>query len=225
MTSVAATADNRRAELGSSSRWILFSLAPLFLGGSWVAFGSSTGNLISSLSGYVVAQLLLVATTTDLLNRKIPNWATYPAFVWGLAINVVGHFAPNQSDWLGAVGLTQSIAGGFGILMIMFVIFSISGGGAGDVKLSACLGALLGWDIALDAMLYSFVVAGAGMLCYSIWVDGPLFIINSLGRAVLHWLLPTIVAPPQPQQSALLKKKFPLAPFFACGTCLGLYLT
>ncbi len=125
------------------------------------------------------------------------------------------------SQW-GDVGFANSMAGGCGLLALMFVIFSFSGGGAGDVKLVACLGALLGWEIGLTAVLHSFIVAGAVLICYSIWSFGPAFIARTLGRSVLHGLLPHWTAAPVSSQDNLLKKQFPLAPFFACGTMLTL---
>lgn len=225
MTTLAANATNRaKPNIAIGNHWIPFAIAPLVFGPAWVALLGTPERFTCSLAGFVLIALLLVATATDLLWRKIPNWATYPAFLWGLGINVTGYFLPDQTQWLGSVGLVQSLTGGFGVLLIMFVIFSISGGGAGDVKLSACLGVLMGLELALDALLYTFVVGGAGMLCYSIWRDGPLFMVTSLFRAVFHWLLPTIVAPPKERQTVLLKKKFPLAPFFTCGAILSLYI-
>lgn len=211
--------------------WWLFSLTPLVVSALWVALlpaglmgTGATAAVMSGVAGYVLVQLLLVVTVTDLHDRKIPNWATYPAFVYGLAINVLAYLMPGHADWLGAVGLGQSLAGGFGFLAIMFVIFSLSGGGAGDVKLSAGLGALLGWSVALDAMLYSFIVAGAAMVVFGIWTRGPLVLAQSLLRGAGHWFLPTKVRPPQKHQRELLRKRFPLAPFFACGTILAITL-
>ncbi|QDV66475.1 Type IV leader peptidase family protein [Rosistilla carotiformis] len=202
--------------------WGVSLAGPIVFATPWFLLGSPQMPPFGMTAG-VLTQLLLVSFFTDLSFRKIPNWATYTAFTWGLTINLLGYLMPEQQSWLGSVGLGQSFAGGFGLLGIMFVIFSISGGGAGDVKLSACLGALLGWDLALNAMLYSFVVAGAGMLCIAIWNQGPWALTTLLLRSVGSWLLPTVVLPPEPQQRALLKQKFPLAPFFAAGTLLALY--
>lgn len=184
---------------------------------------SPRGWWLSGIAVGVLIQLLAVSLVTDLSERKIPNWLTYTAFGWALLINVAGHWMPEHQWWLGSVGLGQSLAGGLGLLLIMFVIFSISGGGAGDIKLAACLGALLGWNLALNAMLYSFVFAGAGMLCVAIWMQGPLFIAIAFFRSVGHWILPTKISPPGDHQRAVLNKKFPLAPFFAAGTLLAIY--
>lgn len=209
-------------EMNRRSLWIASLIGPMLLGASWMATGGERPMLLG-LAGGVLALLLVVSVYTDLSFRKIPNWATYSAFAWAMLLNTAGHLLPSQSSWLGAVGLGQSLAGGFGLLAIMFVIFSISGGGAGDVKLSACIGGLLGWDLALNAMLYSFVFAGAGMLCVAIWMQGPWFITTAFFRSIGHWLLPNAVSPPDKQQREMLTQKFPLAPFFAAGTLLAIY--
>ena len=204
---------------------MLFGLAPILFGGLWISLHQGVENpLISGLAGYVLAQLLAVAVLTDLHSRRIPNWATYTAFLWGLAINTMAALTSQSATWLGAVGLQQSVIGGFGMLIIMFVMFSLSGGGAGDVKLTAALGALLGWNVALDALLYSFIVAGAGLLIYAIWVYGPVSILVAVGRGIGHRLMPLAIAPPPESQQQLLTQKFPLAPFFAAGTVIALYI-
>ncbi|MEZ6086505.1 MAG: A24 family peptidase [Pirellulaceae bacterium] len=225
-----AMMDESRHELVStktkalSNPWLLFSAGVAVGGAIWTATSVNTAyHPLTGISGYVLAQLLAVAVFTDLSNRKIPNWATYSAFVWALVLNVAAFIVPEQNHWLGSVGLTQSLAGGFGMLVIMFIMFSISGGGAGDVKMAACIGALLGWDLAVNAMLYGFVVAGAGLLCFTIWARGPLFIAQAILRTIGHKLLPAVIDPPVKQQSEMMKQKFPLAPFFAVGTLLAIY--
>ncbi len=204
--------------------WVIFSASVVCLGSIWATIPWQTSSpWIATFACYMITQLLMVCVATDLTERRIPNWATYPVFALGLAVNVVAHFLPSSAGFWGAVGLGQSLGGGFGMLAIMLVIFSLSGGGAGDVKLSACLGAVLGWRVAVDAMLYSFIVAGAAMLCYAIWVVGPWVLVSSATRGVLHWFLPMHVDPPGAMHSEFFRRKLPLAPFFACGTALALY--
>lgn len=212
----------RDLELTPASFWIASIIGPVIIGFLWAAITPPHG--FRGLTAGVLIQLLMVSVFTDLSYRKIPNWATYTAFGWGMVINLLAYWMPDNASWLGAVGLGQSLAGGFGLLLIMFVIFSISGGGAGDVKLAACLGALLGWDIALNAMLYSFVFAGAGMLCVAIWLQGPWFITSAFFRSLGHLVLPTLILPPAERQRAMLNTKFPLGPFFAAGTLMALYM-
>ena len=200
-----------------------FAVASLLGGMVWATVVPSE-FVLASVAGFVLVLLLVVCVTTDLKNRRIPNWATYSAFLIGLAINLVANQFPQWASWLGAVGVGESFAGGFGILAIMFVIFSLSGGGAGDVKLAASLGALLGWEMVLNAMLYSFIVAGAALACYAIWTIGPLELFDACFRSIGCRLLPGRIAPPPKQQRTLLRKQFPLAPFFASGVAIAIFL-
>jgi Flp pilus assembly protein protease CpaA len=206
------------------SGW-LFGLAPLVGGPLWVSVAAAvTGPQLGTFAGYLLVQLLGVVVIADVRGRIIPNWATYPCFAWGLGINALPLVWPSAGgSWLGAVGMGPSLAGGFGLLVVMLAIFSVSGGGAGDVKLAACLGALLGWQQGVDALLYSSIVGGACVLAYSIWTHGLLFLVRALVRQVGSTLLPGLVQRPQAEQRHLLLKRLPLAPFFAAGTLLAVY--
>lgn len=79
--------------------------------------------------------LVMVAAMTDVRSRRIPNWLTLSGILGGLVLHtVLGGFH----------GLTVSLAGmllGFGCY---FVFYCLRAMGAGDVKLMAAVGAILG---------------------------------------------------------------------------------
>lgn len=95
--------------------------------------------------------LVLACMITDVYQRRIPNCLTIPAVAAGLGFALLG----NGWDgvWLSVVG----IAVGFGLL---FLPFYFGGMGAGDVKLMAALGALLGASAIIQVFLYSAIVGG-----------------------------------------------------------------
>ncbi|MGE0755652.1 MAG: prepilin peptidase [Pirellulaceae bacterium] len=175
-------------------------------------------------SGMLLFALVATVSVTDLRWHTIPNWATYPAFAWAIVINGLAAVTNKAViDRLGAVGLSDSLLGAFLPFFFMLVIFSMTGGGAGDVKLTAALGALLGLDRAIQAILLSFIWAGGFALIRAIWVQGPVRLAGVAYRVVGHALTPLWVPPPSAEQRALLRQPMPLGPSFALGTSMVLF--
>lgn len=104
----------------------------------------------------VLTGVLVTAMFTDLRSSRIPNWLTFSAMGFAL----VGH------AWLGGIqGALFSLAGlvaGLGLFLILYASGSI---GAGDVKLMAAVGAMLGPYGALLSGLLAIMVGGVYALC------------------------------------------------------------
>jgi prepilin peptidase CpaA len=175
-------------------------------------------------AGAVLA-LLAVCTVTDLARHKIYNWATYTAALWALVLNACfpwgspdgGAFRP------GAVGLLGSLAGAAVIFVVMLIVFRLSGPrGAGDVKLAAALGAWLGLERGLAALIYTYIAAGVFLLCWVLWTEGPVKVATTLGRRLGSLVAPRYVSPPSAEQRLLLQKPVPMAAFFTAGTLAAL---
>jgi prepilin peptidase CpaA len=159
--------------------------------------------------------LFLVATATDVRGHKIYNWTTYPGIVAALALNAAGtvieyrqavsHFTIVKSQAegeppvedanlrmrriLGYVGLHDSLLGLAlcgGLMLAAFVFFP--GVGGGDVKLMAMLGAFLGLEHGLEALLWTFVLAACLGTIVLIWRVGALRLIGRVGRQILYIL-------------------------------------
>lgn len=166
-----------------------------------------------------------VAATTDANSRLIPNWITYTGILWGLGINGYQTWFGNESvgQMLGAIGLSDSLAGFAGLFFGLLVIFSFSGGGAGDVKLAGAIGSFLGLKVGFEAILISFV-------CCAVIV---------LGRTIIERAFPRLHRPADRQNDnaplsnvdgvemsnredvaeiSPFQASIPLAPFFAIGT-------
>jgi prepilin peptidase CpaA len=109
--------------------------------------------------GLVVA-LALIAGWTDWRSRRIPNWLTVPGFFVGIAANVLVN---------GLAGLKTSLLGaGLGLLVLLpFVLLRSLG--AGDWKLAGALGAFVGWEVILNLLMGSVLVAGVMALALVIY--------------------------------------------------------
>jgi len=100
-----------------------------------------------------------LSTVIDLRTRRIPNVLTGTTALVGLAIAAFG---------LGAVTFTQALAGlGVG-LIVMLPGHVIGATGAGDVKLFAALGTLLGPSGAIVAFFYTAIAGGALALAVAV---------------------------------------------------------
>jgi prepilin peptidase CpaA len=95
------------------------------------------------------------AAITDLRVRRIPNWLTLTVVLSGLAQSLTSWalISPKQS----LLGLVVGFA-------VTFLLYIVGGRGAGDVKLTAGIGAWLGpWPV-----LWVFVVAAIVSLVSSV---------------------------------------------------------
>jgi prepilin peptidase CpaA len=91
-------------------------------------------NLAQFIPGIAVA-VAATAAVTDVRERRIPNRLTYSAMIGGLALQAFLH---------GWRGLLLSLAGAciFGGVHLLFYLARLMG--AGDVKLAAALGCIIG---------------------------------------------------------------------------------
>ena len=160
-----------------------------------------------------------VATVTDLRDRKIYNWVTYPGILIALGLNSLGSLlmgwqisdATILASW-GMIGLGASLAGfllcGF-ILLVCYGLFRVGGG---DVKLIAMIGAFLGPERGLEVMLWTFVFGGCLGLIVLVWQVGP----GKLAAAAFRHLLWTLrLGYPQgltPAERSQLQPSLHLAP-------------
>ncbi len=192
------------------------------LGLSWV------GDVACSFSSALLTGVLLVASVTDLKERKIPNWLTYSALLWGLALNAVasGFLIPVAASplsvqaALGTVGLLDSLLGAACCFGLMLVGYLASGSGAGDVKLLAAVGAIGGVSQGVNTLLWGYLVAGTAIVLWQIAIGNAWSLASSLGRRVGSGLAPGWVAPPSAKEEAFLKRPFPLAAAFAAGALI-----
>lgn len=123
--------------------------------------------------------LILVAAVFDIRYRRIPNWLTVSGVVSGVALNAF--------LYQGLPGLKLSLAGlgvAFGCYLLLYLI---RGMGAGDVKLMAAIGAMVGFRDWFGIFLVTALIGGVvglalvlirGRLSKTLWNVG--FILSEL---------------------------------------------
>jgi len=102
----------------------------------------------------LASAVAVTAAMTDVRDRRIPNNLTYPAMIAGLALQTAVH---------GRHGLMLGLGGAllFGGCFLMFHL--VRAMGAGDVKLAAALGCIIGpsgsWQVMFATALAGGVLA------------------------------------------------------------------
>src|ERR1700756_5732754 len=94
----------------------------------------------------------VTAAMTDVRDRRIPNRLTYPAMIAGLVLQAAVH------GWRGLLlGLGGALLFG-GCFLIVHLVRAM---GAGDVKLAAALGCIIGPAASWQVMFTTAVAGGA----------------------------------------------------------------
>jgi Flp pilus assembly protein protease CpaA len=235
-TAAASLSDRTIASMMSKRNcWAAALALPLVAGPVWCLAWSLQYHWLGTLAGLVLLAVLAACTVTDIQRHRIYNWATYSAFLWALVINAVASAWPGEGEiltsissraaivgpkMLGGVGISQSLGGAALCFMITLIGYHLSARGAGDVKLAAALGALLGVHHGVFAVAYSYIVAAVAIIVWSAWVNGPLAIVKACFRTIGNLFGPLWPFPPSSSDTALLVRPIPLGPYFAIGTLL-----
>jgi prepilin peptidase CpaA len=105
-------------------------------------------DVVASATATAAASL---AAIVDLRSRRIPNWLTASLVLAGIALNV----------WrAGLAGGGLAVAGAALGLAILLPLYAIRAMGAGDVKLLAGLGAVLGPQVLVSVAIYAAIAGG-----------------------------------------------------------------
>lgn len=99
----------------------------------------------------ILGIVLGIAVVTDFWRHRIPNILTFSAAALGLLLH---------AGLFGAEGLGDSAAGLLVGLVALLPLYLLGGMGAGDVKLMAAVGALLGFKPAVAAVVCTLIVGG-----------------------------------------------------------------
>ncbi|MBI0577634.1 prepilin peptidase [Neobacillus cucumis] len=118
----------------------------------------------------VLVSVLVICVITDIKSRKILNVVTLPTIVFGLTYNLF------NTGFDGFLFSGKGFLVGLGLLFIPYILGGI---GAGDVKLMAAIGALMGSSFVFYSFIYTALFGGAIALILIIKKKGLSNIIKS----------------------------------------------
>jgi prepilin peptidase CpaA len=120
------------------------------------------GSLLAQPSVAVLAILLVVAAVIDWRTYRIPNWLTVGGMAFGIIYNTAA-----ASSWHD--GLVGALAGAGVGLVILLPVYALRVMGAGDVKLMAMVGAIVGLPDIFHAVVYSLIVGGIAAVGFALY--------------------------------------------------------
>jgi len=92
----------------------------------------------------------------DWRSRRIPNWLVLAGLVAGIALNtflLYDNPSPLSGLWYSLQGLGVAF-------LVYFPLYLLRGMGAGDVKLMAAVGAIVGWKAWIFVLFFTSVLGG-----------------------------------------------------------------
>jgi len=136
--------------------------------------------MILSLNNLILIILIILSVKYDIFERRIPNKLTIPVILWGIV--TAGIFS-------GFNGILFSISGFLVGLAVFFIPFVLGGMGAGDVKLMAAVGSLLGWKLTVYSALLTAIAGGIIVIGYTIYTGKFVGMIKNMGVHFIKWIL------------------------------------
>lgn len=153
---------------------------------------------------------LAAAVVTDVRTRRIPNWLTGSIAGAGFGIAFGG----------GTVTPLQAALGLLTGLLLMMPGHLIGATGAGDVKLMAAVGSVVGPDLAFRAFLYSAVAGGVFAVAVAMHRGILTSTIQDAGR-----LVTSPAGARQAIESPSRANRFAYGPAIAAGTLVSMMVT
>ena len=162
----------------------------------------------------ILGLALAISVVTDLRTRKILNKITLPTILLCLAARTVGGAWGTPTG----PGLCSGLIGlaiGFGFF---FVLNLMGGMGMGDVKLTAAVGAGVGFPGILACLVFIGLVGGGEAVAVLVWQGRLLGTLGGMLRGALQKA--KIV---KPDTSVREKTKIPYGVAIALGTAWGVW--
>jgi prepilin peptidase CpaA len=167
----------------------------------------------------VLLVLVAVAAVTDIVWQKIYNATTYSGLAIALVLSGTRTMLESRHlvdahalEWISPLGISASLAGLAicgGLMVFAYILFGIGGG---DVKLIAMLGAFLGAELGLEALLWTFLFGAVVAIAALVWREGALGLLLKIGRYLLAMLKTGVPQAPQEDDRRTLQMPLYLGP-------------
>ncbi len=115
----------------------------------------------------VLALVAFVAAVYDYRFRRIPNWLTLSGVLLGLVLN--SFLNVTQLSWYSGYNWRSALAGMGLAFAVYFPLYLLRGMGAGDVKLMAAIGAIVGPSNWFAIFLLSSILGGLVAVVLLLW--------------------------------------------------------
>jgi prepilin peptidase CpaA len=159
--------------------------------------------------------VLSIATFSDLRTRRIPNWLVVPFLLVGLVVSCVTQ---------GMAGLGQSVLGLLLAAVVMGAFYLLGGLGMGDVKLCAGIGAWVGPEQMLMALVAIALVGGGIAVVWAISTGTLGQSLDSTGDLLHRFSKKGLRPHPEINLKNAQARPLPYAPAIAIGTVFSFFM-
>lgn len=134
---------------------------------------------LPALSQALLVLFVTTAALIDLRERRIPNWLSLGGLVLAFGLNLVLHQLS---------GLWQSLVGLVLAFLIYFALYWLRAMGAGDVKMMAAVGAIVGpWNW-MVIFLLSSLIGGLLAVVVVLWRRRFRRTVSNVGYLIYEWI-------------------------------------
>lgn len=156
----------------------------------------------------ILLVVVAYASVFDCMMHRIPNWLCLAALTMGLGLQMAA------AEPVAIVAMMASVV----VPFLLFIPFYIGGGmAAGDVKLMAACGALLGWPTALLATGCALVVGTLMGICVYVYRGGWSSFSARYGTALRMFYFTGTPFMSPADENSVAKSRFPYALAIAIG--------
>lgn len=168
-------------------------------------------SIATALPIMILVMLLSAAVFTDIRYGKIYNKVTFPCMAAGLTLSLVNG---------GFHGLLLSLAG-MGLVLGLYLLIPSKSFGGGDIKLMMAVGSLIGFKLAVWAILFSAAIGGILALIVMARYKTVLSTTRNLATNVY---LKVVLRAPVEISDGSAAATFRYSPAIALGTLLTLFI-